>query len=296
MGWSMASCARALARHAFGVGMAIGLLINLSLIPALNSVSSARAQQAQGAAPPPDPGIDVWVATQLSVWLAVFGTQEEPNALYALDGPVAEAGDYMGTNRYGVPFILAVKLAGEGTAIPNDPRQPVFTFVVALMEGPAGDVPVVGSVISSNHPDTGERIHSLLVAEMMTDAVFAPIAFVSDHAIQGEPYRGAGQSQEACVGACNDAAADATLIAMAAAAAALAIASVALYALLSLCGAAALVPGVGIWATAICGLRAYYGYAVAVASIALALGVALAGISNDLVACLQGCGITIAFI
>lgn len=289
-----ARLARALARNAFGIGVAIGLII----APAMS-----LAFQSQGPNQPDEPTttnavlMSPWVLTQLQVWEGVFGGVQEPNAMYEMDGPVEEPGERIGNNRYGLPFILSVKLVGEPTAFPNDPREPSMTFVVALMEGPNGSVPVTGVVISSNHPETGERIHAFLVAGMMDARSFAAIAFVSDHAIQGQPYRGEwNPAQLACVGACNRAAADATQSAMNDAAADLALASVALYSLLALCGAGALIPGVGLWAGAICGLRAYAAYTVTVAAIALALAFQLGVIADALILCLQGCGIVIAYI
>lgn len=80
-----------MASSAFGIGCAIGLVLNLGLLPTLDRHSSAQAAALPSATMrtlDPDPELQGWIDGQQAISDVVFGTGVEANACYKVNSAI----------------------------------------------------------------------------------------------------------------------------------------------------------------------------------------------------------------
>jgi hypothetical protein len=298
----MLRLSRWLARRPFGIGMAIGLILNLGLLPYVRGAQVAQAATACIMTMDDDPSaaeaeaaLQAWVDVQQSVWAAAFGRVDEADALYRLDTAVTAPGLHEGQNRDGTTIWLDVAYCNEVT-LPAD-NVTAWT-VVARLIGPVGTVPIAGSVISQDD-GAGNWVSSLVVGALVSDEAYAAIGTPDVGAPDinggnGGSDGGSGNCSPGCVNDCmataalqRDAALGVFALAVAAATAVLAVA-------LNACYGALAIPGLGALIGGACGLAALTTYAIRIAAASLALAAAMLVIATALRNCLRGCGCTIA--
>jgi len=176
-----------MASSAFGIGCAIGLVLNLGLLPTLDRHSSAQAAALPSATMrtlDPDPELQGWIDGQQAISDVVFGTGVEANACYKVNSAITTWGTFSGENQFGTAFSLNVAFAKQVdissmTEAWVSARHLSAYHILARMTGPAGNVPIAGTVISIDNDYLG-RVNQLWIGSTLSESDYAPIVQCSD--------------------------------------------------------------------------------------------------------------------
>lgn len=142
-----------LARSAFGIGLAVGLMLSLICSPFTATASARTTPPCDGTMSVP-PGVQAWINLQCQVRQATFGDQIDPGTGYKFDKSISAPGKYAGVTIYGdaVTFhaVYAIK-ANIAQANPDLAQQGVEGYmVIGRLGGPAGKAMVSGIVVYPN--------------------------------------------------------------------------------------------------------------------------------------------------
>lgn len=164
-----------LAQRPFWLGAAIGLMVNTHLYPLVraSTIPATDTSCTQTLSVPPE--VQEWVDLQCAVNTAIFGDGLEPSAAYAMDAAVEGPGSYTGQTYDERPIELDVvwtvaadleheapELVAEGVAA---------QFVIALMSGVGGDVPIAGIVMQTGSLALDEG-SVLMVCDILSESEF----------------------------------------------------------------------------------------------------------------------------
>ncbi|MCL4221296.1 MAG: hypothetical protein KJZ65_07990 [Phycisphaerales bacterium] len=142
-----------LAQRPFWLGAGIGLMLNFHLVPLVRASASASTETSctQTLSVPPE--VQDWVDMQCAVNTAIFGDGLEPSAAYAMDTAVDQPGFYTGQTyderpiELDVVWTVAADLENEAPELVAE--GVTAQFVIALMSGDGGDLPIAGIVMQT---------------------------------------------------------------------------------------------------------------------------------------------------
>lgn len=165
-----------LCQRPFILGMAIGLVFNIHLIPLVraSAIPTLDTSCTQTLSVPAE--VQQWIDLQCAVNSAIFGDGLEPSAGYAMDTAVEAPGFYTGQTYDGRPIELdvvwtvAADLENEAPELATE--GVTAHFVIALMSGVGGDVPIAGVVMQTG-PYTLDEGYVLIVCDILCEAEFA---------------------------------------------------------------------------------------------------------------------------
>lgn len=165
-----------LAQRPFWLGAATGLMVNFHLHPLVraSAIPATDTSCTQTLSVPPE--VQEWVDLQCAVNTAVFGDGLEPSAAYAMDTAVESPGLYTGQTYDERPIELDVVwtvAADLENGAPELVAEGVTAqFVIALMSGVGGDLPIAGVVMQTG-PYTLDEGYVLMVCDVLSETEFA---------------------------------------------------------------------------------------------------------------------------
>ncbi len=143
-----------LARSAFGIGCAIGIVLGPTMLPALESraLGATRLDPPQCTTSPSLPqSVRDWIALQCAVHAAIFADNTEPTAIYKFTSAIAAPGTYTGLDMHNRPVTIAVVQAIQVDIKNNDPALHAMGVEMYAVYGQfgatAGQVPVYGTLL-----------------------------------------------------------------------------------------------------------------------------------------------------
>lgn len=165
-----------LAQRPFWLGAAIGLMLNISLVPLVRAsmIPSTDTSCTQTLSVPPE--VQEWVDLQCAVNTAIFGDGLEPSAAFAMDTAVEAPGLHTGQTYDERPFELEVVWT-VAADLENEAPELVAEgvtarFVIALMSGAGGDLPIAGVVMQTGTYTLDEG-YVLMVCDILSESEFA---------------------------------------------------------------------------------------------------------------------------
>ncbi|GIK18040.1 MAG: hypothetical protein DYG93_03685 [Leptolyngbya sp. PLA2] len=177
----MISIARRVASNAFGMGIAVGLILSLQLpLMAHGAVWDDEHPVCNGGVSVP-PEIQPWVDLQCQVHQAIFADAAEPSAAYVIDTAVQGPGYYTGINHeereieFEAVWVVQVDVE---SVTPELAAQGVTCHpVIGRLSGDEGQVPIAGVVIRTRGVILVEEdVFLLLVNAVLSEADFEVFA------------------------------------------------------------------------------------------------------------------------
>lgn len=164
-----------LAQRPFWLGAAIGLMLNIGLVPLVRAsmIPSTDTSCTQTLSVPPE--VQEWVDLQCAVNTAIFDDGLEPSAAYAMDTAVEGPGLYTGQTwderpiELDVVWTVAADLENEAPELVAEGAT--AQFVIALMSGIGGDVPIAGIVMQTGSLTLDEGLVPM-VCDILSESEF----------------------------------------------------------------------------------------------------------------------------